>query len=328
MIRTLIFFGLLFSFNAHCIPEKDYKNTFESKVLPFYLQTAIHQYFNGKDGVKIHFVEFSQEKEKGAIALLPGQSEPAIKYAEAAYDLYQAGYSVYVLDHRGQGLSSRLLADPQKSHVGDFMDYVADAETFIKDHFAKKLHVKKFLLTHSMGGAVGAFVLKNNPLFFDAAVLCAPMFSIQTKPYPQFLAKVVAGILKQENYAPGRGPLNPDAAFTGNTLTGSEPRFRENHDLMKLYPENMVGGPTVHWVSTSLSATKKIRAFKRETFTIPVLVLQAGQDEWVKNSGEKLVCEKNKSCRIAIYPTAKHEILTEVDSIRDNAFDLIIKQFQ
>ena len=43
-----------------------------------------------------------------------GRTEYAEKYAELFYDLKDLGFSLYIYDHRGQGLSSRLLADRGK----------------------------------------------------------------------------------------------------------------------------------------------------------------------------------------------------------------------
>ena len=315
---------LIHSIPAFCISEQNYKSVFEKEVLPFYEQKAKHTFFEGVDSVPIHFAEFIRENEKGAVVLLPGQSESAIKYAETIYDLYQAGYSVYALDHRGQGLSGRMLPDPQKSHVADFNDYVLDAEQFLKKYVTRDKHRRIFLLAHSMGGLIGTLVAQDLPEFFDSAVLSAPMLSFQTKPYPGFFAKFIASILPRKKYAPGRGPFNPDAKFERNTLTNCEVRFRVTHDLMKLYPENQVGGPTVGWVHASFKATKKVRKF---SLPLSTLVLQAGEDEWVKNSSENSMCGKSAKCKIVRFDHAKHEILTEKDQIRNQVLGLIQEQF-
>ena len=65
-------------------------------------------------------------EEVGAIVISNGRTESMAGYPELIWDLHQQGYSVYILDHRGQGFSTRLLPDPQKSYVEKFEDYVDD----------------------------------------------------------------------------------------------------------------------------------------------------------------------------------------------------------
>ncbi|MCT6568541.1 alpha/beta fold hydrolase, partial [Staphylococcus aureus] len=43
------------------------------------------------------------------VVVVPGRIESYVKYPEVAYDLFQQGYDVIVLDHRGQGRSGRIL---------------------------------------------------------------------------------------------------------------------------------------------------------------------------------------------------------------------------
>ena len=54
---------------------------------------------------------------RGAVLLLPGYSEFIEKYLETGSELQRAGYSVLLLDWRGQGLSDRKLSDHHKGHV-------------------------------------------------------------------------------------------------------------------------------------------------------------------------------------------------------------------
>ncbi len=46
-----------------------------------------------------------------------GRIKSCVKYPEVADDLFQCGYDVMIIDHRGQGLSGRLLADSHWGHV-------------------------------------------------------------------------------------------------------------------------------------------------------------------------------------------------------------------
>ncbi|MGO8654096.1 alpha/beta fold hydrolase, partial [Rhizobium ruizarguesonis] len=74
-----------------------------------------------------------------------GYGESFFKYREIVYDLWQEGYQVYILDHRGQGFSERLIRpnkaqelDPRAvkrvhdlGYVENFDDFVDDLKTFV-----------------------------------------------------------------------------------------------------------------------------------------------------------------------------------------------------
>jgi lysophospholipase len=90
---------------------------------------------------------------KGVLIISPGQTESSLKYAEVLYDLKDLGYSIYIIDHRGQGLSDRTLPGTTLSHVNRFKDYVDDFTTFVKDVVHPENYRHSVIIAHSMGGA-------------------------------------------------------------------------------------------------------------------------------------------------------------------------------
>jgi len=90
--------------------EKDLQNVDYSQKIDDFYNTGNDGTFIGKEDVKIYYKIFKQESnEKAAIVISTGRTEAAIKYKELIYDLYNNGYSIYIHDHRGQGLSGRML---------------------------------------------------------------------------------------------------------------------------------------------------------------------------------------------------------------------------
>lgn len=140
------------------------------------------------DGYRLRYSRFGCAiGEKGALVIAPGRSEPSYEYAETAIDFVHRGYGpVYVIDHRGQGLSPRLLPDADKSHVENFDDYVDDFDAFVEavqadlGALGTGPDFPLFLTSNSMGGAIaiGYFqkVGADNP--FDAAVLVSAMIHV------------------------------------------------------------------------------------------------------------------------------------------------------
>lgn len=183
--------------------------------------------FPGVDGVPIRFVRFSAPQHTRLVVVFPGRIESYVKYGEVAYDLFQAGYDVLIMDHRGQGRSGRVLQDGHRGHVIRFADYVDDVEQFwllfvqpdiavqsdidvqsditvpadiaptppaaeaVDGHSVETVSAARythaFAIGHSMGGAILAHFLARRPHAFDAAALCAPMCGIRL-PMPGWLA--------------------------------------------------------------------------------------------------------------------------------------------
>ena len=140
-------------------------------------------YFKGEKGISIYYKYFLQndiEIEKGAILISNGRRESVIKYKELIYDLYKTGYSVCMLDHRGQGFSERInTADKQMGHIDDFEYYVSDLKKYYDTFVKINGHKKIFLLAHSMGATIGTRYIEKYPRDFDSAAFSSPMFGLR-----------------------------------------------------------------------------------------------------------------------------------------------------
>lgn len=332
-VCALILVGMMTITSAWGIEEKmDYIENIKKVVLPFYQTKGQSIELIGKNQTKLSAIKFINPEATDSIVLLPGWSETHAKYLEVIYDLYQKGFSIYALDHRGQGFSEHLVAsNSQISYVDKFEDYVDDLKLFMNSVVLKEVATKPYLLAHSMGGAISLFYLKDHQDQFKAAVLCSPMLQINTKPYPGFVANTLIATLKLfgkgKNYAPGKGDYNPDAPFSKNILTHSKERFSMFGMINFIYPETIIGGPSVQWVSESVKATKKLKKVGEE-LELPLLVLQAGADEIVKTKRQNKLCERARDCHLEVFKGAHHEILMEVDSHRTRAMNEIVQFFQ
>jgi lysophospholipase len=180
---------------------------------------------------------------------------------------------------------------------------------------------EKLLLAHSMGGAIGVHYLAQNPGVFSKAFLNAPMLQINTNPYPEKLAKLIAASmvasLQGSEYAPGWGPYVPEEyVFENNPYTHSSPRFENNKKIFLDHPELVVWGPTARWVNESLKATKNIQKLAKE-INIPMVIVQSGIDEIVKPRRQNKFCHKAKQCDLMVLLHAHHEMLMETDFFRN-----------
>ena len=190
---------------------------------------------------------------------------------------------------------------------------------------------KKYLLAHSMGGAIATQYLLDYPEDFAAAALSAPMFEINTDPLPEALALAAAQAAvrlgRGEEYATGQRPYDPNPRFEGNPLTGSRIRFEWSHALTAtLHPSTALGGATFRWVRESIAAIREIRSRASE-LRMPLLLFQSGRDRIVRPSGQDEVCSRAASCRKVFNADAEHEILMERDELRSQAIHEILEHF-
>jgi lysophospholipase len=302
------------------ITQKQIATTEYITLIDNFFKFGTDGFFKGEKGISIYYNYFLQEireNEKGAIVISNGRRENTLKYKELIYDLFQNGYSVYMLDHRGQGFSERInIADKQMGHIDDFEYYVSDLKKYY-DGFAKSNgHKKIFLLSHSMGATIGTRYIEIYPNDFDSAAFSSPMFGLR------FPACMLIGLLTGDDpkYLFGEKNFdNEERSFSTNNLTHSKVRYQAMMNMYENNPSAKIGGPSYQWVYQSCKTFKKI--FKElQKIEIPILLIQAEIDKVVAaKAQEKFVFELKKLGKDAEGFTingAYHEIFIENDEFR------------
>ena len=289
---------------------------------------------HGTDEKKLFWVRLTSPLHTKAIVVVNGRVESAWKYQELFYDLFRQGFDIYSFDHRGQGLSDRVLDNyPKRGHVNHFDDYVKDMQT-LTEHFSLDNYRQKYILAHSMGCAIATRYIQSVPEHpFDAMALSAPMFGINMPNYLKPIGRPFSRLLKElkpaETYAPGQKDYYAKP-FENNPLTRSHARYSWFRNLYDEMSELQLGGPTIHWVWQSLIAVNDcIQQAKK--IIIPVLILQAEQDMIVDNSAQnrfyRRLSKANPQARLELCKESRHEILFERDPVRNSALDTIVHFF-
>ncbi|WP_076413131.1 alpha/beta fold hydrolase [Shewanella sp. UCD-KL12] len=277
------------------------------------------------DQISLGYTYIKHPDSKRAVVLSNGRVESYLKYKELIFDLYQQGYSVFALDHRGQGLSSRITDNPHQGHIDKFDTYIDDFSLFIDSVVKPKDYQDLFLVGHSMGGAIGTLYMDKHPETFTAAAFSAPMYGIKL-PISRRFIRWLANLLdseagKEPNYILGGKDYHADA-FEKNDLTKSQLRYDDYRHLYEQRPELKLGSPTNHWLVESIDAgPKTIKAAKNSQS--PILILQADEDTIVDNFAQYHAV--GGLCQLVNVPNARHEIFMELDESRNFALQAMFK---
>ncbi|QYJ86099.1 alpha/beta fold hydrolase [Shewanella mesophila] len=276
-----------------------------------------------QDNVSLAYCFIKHPQSSKAIVISSGRIEAYLKYKELIFDLYHLGYSIYALDHRGQGLSSRLSSNPHQGHINSFDDYIDDFDLFINDVVKPAKHKSLFLVGHSMGGTIGTLYIKKSPSTFKAAVFSAPMYGIVlplNKHFIRWLAKQLDnGSASHPNYVIGGKDYTPEA-FKHNDLTHSESRYNNYRQIYQALPQLQLGSPTNRWLIEAIDASERAVIAAKESQT-PILILQAEEDSIVDNDCQDRAASEH--CVITEIASARHEIFMEKDLPRNHALSLL-----
>ncbi len=306
-------------------------DNFLNEINTFY-SSGIDGVLDGRLGIKLYYKYFPQPNlatNNNAILIVTGRTEFVLKYKETIFDLYQNGYSVYIIDHRGQGFSERIFKyDCELGYVDSFHFYIDDLKLFFESIIKPKSHHKIYLLGHSLGAAIALRYIQQFPNDFISAAFVSPMLGFN------FPICTIIRLFKLDSnhYAFGKANYTKSLqTFSENTITNSELRYKM---LLKLIEENpmvKLGGPSYKWV---FEACKSLRLIIKDfaKINIPLKLFIGSEEEIVSlkayhNFIRLLKINKN-IFESEIIIGAKHELLLEKDSFRIPVIKNILHYFQ
>ncbi len=309
--------------------EEQLKDDKYAQGIENFYEIGEEDYFTGKANISIYYKVFKRpEVTSPAILISAGRTEASIKYKELIFDLYNNGYSVYIHDHRGQGLSGRMTDDPDMGYIDTFQYYIDDMKYFYNNMLKAANHNSIYLLAHSMGGAIGITYLEQNPDDFNAAAFSSPMLGLSAPSCTG--AKLLSGdnpeyALGQGNYDEGK----PD--FKENTLTGSEIRYNRMNAAFAKEPKAKLGGATYDWVVKSCQQFDYMYN-NIQNIQTPFIIFSAENEQIVDVDSHQDFVENaiklGKPCEVFTIVNAQHELLMEKDKQRIATINQILKYFK
>ncbi|MFT5676122.1 MAG: lysophospholipase [Paraglaciecola sp.] len=312
--------------------EQSLESSFSDIINPFWQERVKSGKFAGVDDISIRYAYVLHPEAIASVVISSGRIESLIKYKEVVFDLYQNGYSIFINDHRGQGLSGRLVDNRQMGYVEDFDDYVRDLKTLVEQVVKPNSSAQIKLLCHSMGGTIGALYCLAHPEDFEQVAFSAPMFGIRP-PMPDWLANVLVNtsigvnnlFSKQASYFIGQQDY-VNKPFAANPLTQSEMRYAIFRQEYEDNAQIKLGGVSGHWLKAAAQAMNKVEKLAPQ-FPVPALVIQAGADKVVDNKRQDRVSLRLANSEKIVVDDAKHELLMEKDCYRQPCLRAILDFF-
>jgi lysophospholipase len=278
------------------------------------------------DGAVLRFVRWDATRgpRRGTVCLFGGRGEFAEKYFEVVADLRRRGFAVATVDWRGQGGSSRALANPKKGHIWSFNEYDNDLKLFMREIVLPDCPPPFMALGHSMGANILLRNASRPGSWFERMILVSPMISIADErvKYPQSAARAYAEIgtligFGRSYIKGGSDTVVEQGPFDGNILTSDRERWYRNKAVLDASPNLGLGSPTIAWLRAAYRSMALVASpgFAGEV-RVPMMVFVAGKDRVVSSRSIEDFAVGLKVGTHVLLPSAQHEILQEADSIR------------
>ena len=284
--------------------------------------------FPTADGAVLRWGHLAAERPRAECILVGGYGDFIEKQFETIRDLAARGLSIWCLDWRGQGGSTRPKRWPHRARARHFDRDAHELAQFATEHLdPAQPHI---LIAHSMGGAIALLCLHRHPRLFDAAVLSAPMLGLLHGPTPPVLLRALTGPARLTPLGicrlPGTYRWRPDQPPTPerSRISSDAERCQLRHTWVSNNPELRLDQPTYGWLDPALSLVVRIgrRRFLAGV-TTPILLGTAGRERVVAPAAHYRAARLLPDCTLVELPESKHEPFLERDAIRNFWFDQI-----
>ena len=284
--------------------------------------------YNSADGTKLKAYKWAAEQPKAVVQIAHGAVEHAMRYADFAKTLAQAGYSVYAADIRGHGATA---GAPEKvayfsDKNGGFMQAVDDMAVLSALLRGENPGLPVFLLGHSMGSLLSrVYAAKHGDGLSGVILTGTGRVSPPLIVIVRILARCVMVLFGRRHVSPF---LHSLVFGTLNKPFGGELGFEfisSDEAVIKAYASDAYCGNTVtaefayELLGGTGAAAKKstIDGYPKD---VPLLIASGELDSM---GGAKLAAVKKdvqayrnagvRDLEFKVYPGMRHEILNERD---------------
>ncbi len=294
-------------------------------------EAATETIWQAADGHTLRRIDWPGDvkQTRGSILFFPGRGDNYEKYLESLEEWHRAGWRVTAADWRGQAGSGRLGSDAVTGHIEDFSIWIDDLAHFW-EAWVTETSGPHVLMGHSMGGHLVMRALVEGRVQPDAVALSAPMLGMNGPPLPLTLLHGVANMMTKIgddtrqawkwSEKPGEMP-----ADRINLLTHDPDRYEDELWWREHRPELNMGPASWGWVERAYASWRLLEEpGALEAVDVPVLILSTTSDKLVSHAANVRGAQRLPKGELAEFGTeAHHEILREVDAVRDRAMDAV-----
>ncbi len=310
------------------ISENNFAEEMANTVEPYLKKVAEDGFFEANDGKKIHYVYYKALNPVGNIAISHGFTESSEKFREMCWYFLNMKLNVFIVDHRGHGLSHRHNDKHEVVHIKYFDQYIDDLQTFVKKIITPSApSLPLYLYSHSMGGAIAVQHLQKYPGVFKKAVLSAPMIKAKTAGIPEPVARFVTRTFilfgKEKEKVIGYKGFNPERTYEESHDT-SKQRFDYYQKKRVENKHLQTAAPSYRWVNEAIKVSElNLNEARNARITAKVLLCQPEIDSSVVSEMEDVFIKQVKDGRLVKFTQCKHEIYNSIDATVKEYLDTI-----
>lgn len=302
---------------------------FDRRAIP---HEAVESLWRLPDGHELRRIDWALAEgtaPRGSLLFLGGRGDAYEKYLETLDHWHRRGWRITAADWRGQAGSGRLGFDPVTGHVEDFAVWVEDLAAFWSA-WRRDTPGPHVLVAHSMGGHLALRALAERRIDPAAVVLSAPMLGIAGLKLPLPLLHAVARLMTR--IGDKRRPAWKWSERPGEVperrvslLTHDAERYADELWWRGERPSLQMGAASWGWVERAYESIGRLgRPGVIEAIEAPVLLFGTTADRLVDFAAIVRAARRlPKGELLQFGPEASHEILREVDPVRDRALAAI-----
>ena len=293
---------------------------------------ASEDFWQARDGWPIRRLDWPAAlgvPARGRLLFMAGRGDIFEKYIETFHHWHGLGWHVTAMDWRGQAGSGRFSSNPLIGHVHDFEVWVDDLADFWPT-WINGQNGPHVLCGHSMGGHLVLRTVAQKRLLPDSLILSTPMLGFKAHGLPlamqQALARFMCALLGPEHMAweSGEKPGDrPDKRM--RLLTHDYQRYADEQFWREVRPQLRMGPATWGWMVQALASMRLMaRPGMLESVMVPVQLITASADALVSPAANIEAARRMPHAELVTFgPEAAHEILREVDPVRNRALAAI-----
>ncbi|HEX7709514.1 MAG TPA: alpha/beta hydrolase [Sphingomonadaceae bacterium] len=298
---------------------------FDRRAIP---ADATETFWQAADGWRIRRIDWpAPARAKGSILFMPGRGDCYEKYLETLDHWARAGWKVTASDWRGQAGSGRLGADKVTGHIGNFHAWTDDLALLWRQ-WTGETPGPHVLAGHSMGGELTLLATARGQVAPDGLILSAPMLGFLPAWLPRPILHAVARFMAligdprrpawKWSEKPGQVP-----AGRMDLLTHDAERYADELWWREQRPELAMGPGSWGWIERAyVSFAELAKRGILERIGIPVHIVATDHDRLVSFPAIERAARRLPRDELQIFgEEARHEILREIDSVRDIAIE-------